>query len=338
MNPTTHQAPSGKIIRTGDNGFISVVMNGEQLNLRAYESADRFNAALEAIKAEDWDALYDAMRPAKSFLKKIGGVTIDNGQVMWNGMPLANAIATRIMDFINEGLPHEPLCHFMDKLMANPSKRAVDELYTFLEHKNMPITDNGNFLAYKGIQDDWYSITASQVDGKKLLNKVGMVVEMPRNQVCDDKNQGCSYGLHAGTVEYATQFGRGGRVVIVEINPADVVSIPTDCSFQKLRTSKYKVVGEYQMPLTSAVAYSNWRDDDAAQYDNDEDRPESHEFQCSSFLDSAEWYSDNSVLVRFQNGEQACHENVTKTTWFEWIAQEDKNKSAGRYYNWYIKE
>ena len=34
--------------------------------------------------------------------------------------------------------------------------------------------------------------------------------------------------------------------MIVEINPADVVSVPYDCSCQKLRTSKYKVVGHYE--------------------------------------------------------------------------------------------
>jgi hypothetical protein len=42
---------------------------------------------------------------------------------------------------------------------------------------------------------------------------------------------------------------QNGHVLVVEIDPADVVSIPTDCNYQKLRTCKYKVVQEYQLPL-----------------------------------------------------------------------------------------
>ena len=34
--------------------------------------------------------------------------------------------------------------------------------------------------------------------------------------------------------------------MVVEIDPTDVVSVPHDCSCQKLRTSKYKVVGVYE--------------------------------------------------------------------------------------------
>ena len=34
--------------------------------------------------------------------------------------------------------------------------------------------------------------------------------------------------------------------MVVEIDPADVVSVPNDCDCQKLRTAKYKVVGHYE--------------------------------------------------------------------------------------------
>ncbi len=43
----------------------------------------------------------------------------------------------------------------------------------------------------------------------------------------------------------------GSKTVIVEINPADIVSIPSDCNGQKLRTYKYKVISEYTRPLDS---------------------------------------------------------------------------------------
>jgi hypothetical protein len=158
------------------------------------------------------------------------------------------------------------------KLNLNPSKRAVDELYTFLEHRALPITDNGNFLAYKAVREDY----TDKYTGK-FLNTIDAVLEMPRNKVDDDKNVGCSYGFHAGTIEYAKQFSGGcGHIMLVEINPSDVVSIPTDCEFQKLRTCKYKVVGEYEIDLTDPLYASRFQTDQDDEVDvwNDEEEEE----------------------------------------------------------------
>jgi hypothetical protein len=63
-------------------------------------------------------------------------------------------------------------------------------------------------------------------------------------------------------------------MVLVEIDPADVVSIPTDCEFQKLRTCRYKVVAEYERPLNEHVyesRFSTENDDDVdEEWDDDE--------------------------------------------------------------------
>ena len=37
--------------------------------------------------------------------------------------------------------------------------------------------------------------------------------------------------------------------MVVEINPADVVSVPNDCDCQKLRTCKYKVAALFERKL-----------------------------------------------------------------------------------------
>jgi hypothetical protein len=83
---------------------------------------------------------------------------------------------------------------------------------------------------------------------------------MPRNKVDDNKEVGCSYGFHAGTLEYASDFASDfDKLVLVEIDPADVVSIPTDCNFQKLRTCRYKVVAEYEKPLVESNCASRFQ-------------------------------------------------------------------------------
>jgi hypothetical protein len=253
------------------SGFITVVLDGERHSINAGNGM--FSKALEAYKVNDWDAFIGCVNPTirlKSLYASYEGIEVKDGNLYVFDEPVHSTLATRVLSFLEAGLDCVHLFKFILKLNLNPSKRAVDELYTFLEHRALPITDNGNFLAYKAVREDY----TDKYTGK-FLNTIDAVLEMPRNKVDDDKNIGCSYGFHAGTVEYAKDFmGREGHLMIVEINPADVVSIPTDCQFQKLRTSKYKVVGEYEIDLTDPLYASRFetdQDDDVDLWDDDSD-------------------------------------------------------------------
>jgi hypothetical protein len=255
------------------SGFITVVLDGERHSINAGNTL--FSNALEAYKADDWDTFIACVNPEirlKSLYASYEGIEVKDGNLYVFGDPVHSTLATRVLSFLEHGLDCVHLFKFILKLNLNPSKRAVDELYTFLEHRALPITDNGNFLAYKAVRADY-----TDKHSGKFLNTVDAVLEMPRNKVDDDKNVGCSYGFHAGTVEYAKDFmDRDGHLMIVEINPADVVSIPTDCQFQKLRTCKYKVVGEYEIDLTDPMYASRFetdQDDDVDLWD-DEDEEE----------------------------------------------------------------
>jgi len=241
------------------SGFITVVLDGERYSINAGNTL--FSKALDAYKADDWDTFVACVNPTirlKSLYASYEGIEVKDGNLYVFGDPVHSTLATRVLSFLEHGLDCVHLFKFILKLNLNPSKRAVDELYTFLEHRALPITDNGNFLAYKAVRADY-----TDKHTGKFVNTIDAVLEMPRNKVDDDKNVGCSYGFHAGTVEYAKDFlGGQGHLMIVEINPADVVSIPTDCQFQKLRTCKYKVVGEYEIDLTDPVYASRFQTDD----------------------------------------------------------------------------
>jgi hypothetical protein len=151
-----------------------------------------------------------------------------------------NGLATRMIGMLQDEFPIEPMVNFMENLMTNPSKRAVTELYGFLEKNNLPITPDGHFLAYKKVRNDYLDIHSGTMD-----NSVGKIVEMERNEVDDNKDQTCSTGLHFCSQEYLPHFGGyESRVVIVKINPADVVSIPSDYNNAKGRACRYEVIGE----------------------------------------------------------------------------------------------
>mgnify|MGYP003345596831 CR=1 FL=1 len=193
----------------------------------------------DAIKTGDWDVVQDLIEPKKVILNYgQGNVGVQGDKLYWKEREFHNYLASKFIQMYQEGFPVEPMVNFMDNLYQNPSKRAVDELYGFLEKGNLPITPDGHFLAYKKVRDNFLDVHSGTMD-----NSVGKIVEMERNKVDDDKNNTCSTGLHFCSESYLRSFG-GERTVIVKINPADVVSIPTDYNDAKGRACRYEVVGE----------------------------------------------------------------------------------------------
>lgn len=195
----------------------------------------------QAIKDSDWDTVKAVVDPVKEILNYgAGHVAVQGSKVFYKDRELVGVMTARLIDMYQEGFPVEPLILFMENLMQNPSKRAVEELYTFLEKGKLPITPDGHFLAYKKVRPDFKDIHSGTMD-----NSPGQVVEMERNEVDDDQNRTCSAGLHFCSKDYLDHFGGSdSRTVILKINPADVVSIPADYNATKGRACRYEVLGE----------------------------------------------------------------------------------------------
>jgi len=230
---------------------LTVSLEGKTYTINSGHPSWRL--AIESLKSKDYQALKDLVSVKKAITSFTNDkVKVVDNQVFFNGEPIHNYLSDKILSFIEKGLPHESLIKFLERLMANPSRRAVTELYSFLSHKNLPITDSGTFLAYKSVRSDYTDHHSGEHS-----NSVGTVLFMPRNNVCDDFNTGCSSGFHAGSLQYASSFGGDNSILlIVEIDPADVVSVPLDSDCQKLRTCKYKVVSLYAGPLPEHHAKS----------------------------------------------------------------------------------
>jgi hypothetical protein len=249
-------------------------------------SHPNYDKIVDALKSNDWISVEELVNIAKSIVKFCGdklSVDTDNGIVSYAGEQLHNSLTDRILTMMREGFDITPLVNFLENLMQNPSKRAVDELYGFLEHGKMPITPDGHFLAYKRVRDDYKSVHDGKTD-----NSVGNVVEMPRNKVDDNKDVTCSYGLHFCSHGYLKSFS-GAKVVVLKVNPRDVVSIPTDYNNTKGRACRYEVVGE----LTSEqvdLALSNgvWNESVVEDYDNEDADRELGEAVSQSYLDGYE--------------------------------------------------
>lgn len=248
------------------NGRLSVHAGGKSYQI--LESDGRFKRVIKllenhATEAQLVEAL-DAVKHVERQVSKagIGKVEIKNGQVYLNGEVCHNAVAKRIIEFAEKQLPFKPLTNFLVRLMANPSFKSREQLYKFLEHKSLPITEDGMVLAYKAIKDDWTDKHTGKID-----NSLGRTVEMDRSLIDDDPDNHCSTGLHVGALSYVNGFKSGhDRVVLVSFDPTDAVSVPKDANFEKLRVCKYKVVEEFKQELVEPL-YNN----DASSYNQDDD-------------------------------------------------------------------
>ena len=168
-----------------------------------------------------------------------GHLTIEGGtNVLYRGKLVSSKMHAKILSLIDQKKPVKYLAAFLDNLHKNPSEDAISDLYDFLEANNLPLTEDGHFLAFKRIRDNFKDHHTNSMD-----NSVGKVVEMRREKVNANRHDVCSTGLHFAQAGYLDAMG-GGKTVILKINPADVVSIPTDYNRMKGRACKYTVLAE----------------------------------------------------------------------------------------------
>lgn len=216
---------------------VVVVVNGNQHQME--KTHHNYSKVIDALNEDNIEVLEDLFdtRKAVAYYSD-GNVTVQDGQVFYRGEQLHNSNVNRLLTFMREKLPYKPFVKFLDRLMENPSRRSVEELYSFMEHRGISISMDGHLLAYKAVNSEFRDYYSGKFD-----NSVGNVVEIQRNEVCDDANFGCSEGLHAGSYDYAKDYGRdGGHLLRIKIDPKDVVSVPHCSQCQKLRCSKYEVL------------------------------------------------------------------------------------------------
>jgi hypothetical protein len=225
--------------------------------------------------------------------KMIAGLEYDTGIVMHNGVELHGYAVDKLVSMIENGHDATPLAKFLTKLQLNQSKQTIDDLYSFLEHGKIPLNADGNFLVYKAVRDDYMDIHSGKFD-----NHPGNTLEMPRNKVDDRREHTCSHGFHVCSYDYLPHFAQGSRVVICEVNPADVVSIPSDYNNTKMRVCKYKVIGEIEYKQSdncNVLANMEVWDESYEVWDNDE--------LLGTFdtIDEADEFAEDEIKARYDN-------------------------------------
>jgi len=166
--------------------------------------------------------------------------------VTLKGQAMPPELNSRIIEYKNQNIPFKSLLNFWANLQANPSFHTRQFLFKFLETQKAAITEDGHFIGYRGVREDFKDSHSGKFD-----NRPGQVCEMDRSLVDDDHTKSCSHGLHVGGYEMAKGFGP--KMVIVKVNPKDVVAVPDAYAGNKLRVCRFEVLSEAQAALQETV-------------------------------------------------------------------------------------
>jgi hypothetical protein len=228
----------------GENS-VTIFNDGQVRTVR------RENVNFPQVRQALLDGNYDKvlkLMDSKSAIEDytLGNIEIKDGEVYYNhsngeSEKLHGVVVDKLLSLMREGIKDpSPLFNFIERLLDNPSKHSVEQLYNFLNYKELPIDPDGYVIAYKGVRDDYKDKHSGKFD-----NSVGQVLEMKRRDVDDNPEVGCSYGFHCGSFDYADNWAsHDGKLMVVRFDPKDAVSVPNDSLFQKLRVCKYEVIGE----------------------------------------------------------------------------------------------
>lgn len=173
-----------------------------------------------------------------------------------HGDPVEEVLLATALRLTQENTDLAPLGRFLKRLERNPSPASRSQLFGWLKAGGFTITTEGLIVGYKSVRNDGLSahagreeVTVVRQDGTtetvtgNVPYPVGATVWMPRHLVDDDRDSACSVGLHVGTYSYAQNFSQ--KMLVVLVDPADVVSVPTDCSAQKMRVCRLRVAAQH---------------------------------------------------------------------------------------------
>ena len=240
--------------------FFTLIADKEYMITK---SDERYSQAVALYKASDFDKLVLLMdRPAAIARYSKGQVQVFDGAVTYGGVALHNAITQRIIAFFQQGLPFEPLVAFLNNLYDNTSERVREKLYQFLERNNLGLTEAGNVIVYKMVNEDgtpfYHTGEFYEMNGEDMIAvskyEVGHTYIFPRNRIQEGNDECGSQGLYVGNKTYWNDafdernnyIGTGkGRLLIAEVRPQDVCNVAHN-EASKMVVCRLKLIGEYK--------------------------------------------------------------------------------------------
>lgn len=231
------------VITTGE--CITVNCGGEITTIGA--DALNFQALCDLVKAmAPIEKIKEALTPADQIRKageKAGfeiRINDSTGAVgaFFQGNEINSKLSEMLVEMFVAGNDFEPLRNFLIKALSNRDAKEADVLYDFVINNKLPITPDGDFLAFKATHSDGFDRHRHTVQ-----YRIGEYLHVTNFD--PDKRTQCGVGLHVGGRNYVKRYGnRDDAYWIVKVNPSDTVFYRADTSDGKMRVSKLFVYAQ----------------------------------------------------------------------------------------------
>lgn len=253
------------------NNHVAVLTNGtDVLEVKADEKPDLFqqvvNMCMQGDSEDAFDLIVDSSA-TRFIAKKLS--TITDGMLQLDPLtnevvfttvdgrrlPIVQTFAARIRDAWSRKDAQALSVYkaFMIKASNNPNDVSASDLFEFITVNKLPLSEDGDVLAYKIVRPDFMDIHSNTKD------------HTPGNVVTEDnvdynRDVTCSNGLHFCSKDYLPAYGGGfgsgnkeNKLVLLKIDPADVAAFPRDYNNAKGRCRKYTVVSELPTAFFTAI-------------------------------------------------------------------------------------
>lgn len=253
--------------------FISeqsvVLLKGASRYIAGRDHAN-FKKIVDRIKTGEFDNI-ERLFNIRDTLEKCFNVTIKNGnRVYYKTKEVNNAVSQRILNYVRDGLPYRGWVCFLNKLMENPSEHCRQQLFNYVNKHGIALCEDGFLYAYKAVKKDYFDWHT----GKTHKYSIGKIVKMDRDKCETADNVGCGTGLHIADAKYLDKYYQKfeeTKYLLCRFSPKDVMSVPTDENWEKIRVCKLRVMRELRrqdiVPLGDRHMGKNGRNIKSAQRD-----------------------------------------------------------------------
>ena len=235
--------------------FINCYIDGEVITAdRKHPAFDEaFKILIETNDVIRAASMLSIKKAIETYVK--GDIKIIGNTLTYKDVVLDTNMTRRVVEMWKNSEDITTMINFLIRLVKNPRREAVYELFDFLKHNDIKITEDGYFLAYKRISDDYTDIWTGTFD-----NSIGASPRMEPFEVDADRNNECSYGLHVASAGYIPHYScrENDRVIMVKVDPANVVAIPEGYDHAKLRTWTYDVIKEVTYEFKNSEGFDRY--------------------------------------------------------------------------------
>lgn len=246
-----------KIIKVNNNTIV-ILEDGSSYQ-REGLTDEEFNRLCEATTIEevlaimnpDYENIVEEIKENKQVVKAARSsdiLTFRNDAVYWEeismlSMPKELVQAVLDAEKQSDEIRLETYKNFWTLMSLNPDEECRRNLFWFLNKNGLVISRCGFFVAYRNVDIHKESTSENEIftDNytKTFKIRIGEMVTMDRKKCDSDNKVTCSRGLHLGARTWLKANYCGQQGLVCLCNPAEVVAVPHQDHYGKMRTCAY---------------------------------------------------------------------------------------------------